>query len=133
MMTFTRLAVVLVLFISASGCAQKQVVAGQAVHPAPQVAIHIRNLKFVPQDIQVTPGTVIRWTNLDPMDHDVTSGVSINGRKARGLKKTRFPDQKFSSGLFGKNRTFSVTLSKPGEYPYYCSVHPFMTGKIIVK
>jgi len=134
MTTLTRLAVIAALSaLSFYGCAQKHDVVKPSTSPAPQITISIQNLKFIPQNIQVTPGTIIHWTNRDPVDHDITSGVSINGRKARGLKKTRLPDGKFSSGLFGKNKGFTVTLSKPGEYPYYCSVHPFMTGKIIVK
>jgi len=106
----------------------------QSAQPdCPIVKVGIKNLQFVPNNITVAPGTTIRWTNLDAVDHDVTSGTSITGRKARGLAKTRFPDNKFSSGLFGKDKSFSVTLDRPGEYTYYCSVHPFMTGKITVK
>jgi len=96
------------------------------------VEIKIENLQFVPGDISVTPGTKVRWINLDAVDHDVTSGDTITGRKARGLTKTKFPDGNFSSGLFGKNGTFSTTLDTPGEYPYYCNVHPFMTGVVNV-
>jgi len=97
------------------------------------VDVRIENLQFVPNDITVAPGTTIRWTNLDAFDHDITSGMSITGRKARGLKKTKFPDDRFASGLFGKNKSFSVTLDKPGEYTYYCNIHPFMTGKVTVQ
>ncbi len=87
----------------------------------------------MPSEVTVAAGTTINWVNLDPVDHDVTSGVSVIGRKARDMKQTKFPDNKFSSGLFGKDKTFSVTLDEKGEYKYYCNIHPFMIAKIVVK
>ncbi len=104
-------------------------------HPAtgPLVTIRISGLAFVPATITVVPGTRVRWLNVDPIDHDVTSGRSITGRKSRGLMQTKFPDGRFSSGLFGLQKTFEHTFQEPGDYPYYCSVHPFMTATISVK
>ncbi len=97
------------------------------------VTIEIKNLQFVPSEVTVAAGTTINWVNLDPVDHDVTSGVSVIGRKTRDMKQTKFPDNKFSSGLFGKDKTFSVTLDEKGEYKYYCNIHPFMIAKLVVK
>ena len=51
---------------------------------------------------RVPVGTTVRWVNHDPFTHDVTSGISILGREARQVEKTKLPDGKFSSGLFGK-------------------------------
>jgi len=95
--------------------------------------VEIWNLKFMPDVITVKPGTVIKWVNKDDFDHDVTSGLSINGPEARNMDETKFPDHKFYSGLFGQGKSFSVTLTKKGEYNYYCNIHPFMVAKIIVK
>jgi len=97
------------------------------------VTIEIENLKFVPADLVVAPGTTIRWINLDQVDHDVTSGKSLIGRATRGMAKTKFPDDKFASGLFGKDKSFSVTFDKKGEYQYYCDIHPFMIARIVVE
>ncbi len=97
------------------------------------VTVEIKNLLFVPSELVVDAGTTINWVNLDPVDHDVTSGVSLIGRKTRNMKQTKFPDDKFSSGLFGKDKTFSVTFDVKGEYKYYCNIHPFMIAKIVVK
>jgi len=94
--------------------------------------VRIKNFKYTPNVIEVVLGSTVRWINVDSLDHDVTSGETITGRKSRGLKKTKFPDGMFSSGLFGKDRAFSKTFDEPGVYPYYCNVHPFMTGKVIV-
>ncbi|MFQ5660859.1 MAG: plastocyanin/azurin family copper-binding protein [Gammaproteobacteria bacterium] len=109
---------------------------GQSEQESPEhqaVTVEIKNLQFVPNEVVVPAGTTINWVNLDPVDHDVTSGVSIIGRKTRDLKQTKFPDGKFGSGLFGKDKTFSVTLGEKGEYKYYCNIHPFMIAKIVVK
>lgn len=100
---------------------------------SPAVRVEIKNLQFVPSEVAIPAGTTIKWINLDTVDHDVTSGLSVNGRKARGLKQTRFPDKRFASGLFGTDKTFSVTFDEPGEYLYYCNIHPFMVARIKVK
>ena len=106
---------------------------GQESSENQAVIIEIKNLQFVPSEVTVAAGTTINWVNLDPVDHDVTSGVSVIGRKTRDMKQTKFPDNRFSSGLFGKDKTFSVTLDEKGEYKYYCNIHPFMIAKLVVK
>ena len=97
------------------------------------VTVEIKNLQFVPIELVVAAGTTINWLNLDPLDHDVTSGVSVLGRQTRGMKQTKFPDEKFASGLFGQGKSFSVTFDAKGEYYYYCNIHPFMVAKILVR
>lgn len=135
-MTITRplliamLALLLLLARSGFGSDDKLAEAGPESR---FVTVEIRNLKFVPSELNVAPGTTIRWINLDPLDHDVTSGVSVTGRNTRNMQKTRFPDDKFASGLFGKDESFSVTLLEKGEYQYYCNIHPFMSARIVVK
>ncbi len=97
------------------------------------VTVEIENLRFSPAETTITAGTTVRWINFDPLDHDVTSGVSVTGRKTRGMKQTKFPDNKFASGLFGQDKSFSVTFDAKGEYNYYCNIHPFMVAKISVR
>lgn len=114
---------------------------GEATEPtaeqsSPQdsaITIEIKNIQFTPAVLTIDEGTTIRWLNLDPVDHDVTSGISITGRKARGMTQTKFPDGLFASGLFGQNESFSYTFKEKGEYAYYCNIHPFMVAKILVK
>lgn len=101
--------------------------------PAGSAVIDIQNVQFERVEIRVPMGTTVRWVNHDPFTHDVTSGISILGREARQVEKTKLPDGKFSSGLFGKDQTFSYTFDTKGEYPYYCNIHPFMVGKIVVE
>jgi len=80
------------------------------------VAIAIDNFSFTPQKITVKAGTTITWTNRDDIPHTVVS-----------------TDQAFKSKTLDTDDKFTTTLAKPGTYTYFCSIHPKMTGKIIVQ
>ncbi len=97
------------------------------------VTVMIKELKYSPEVITVKPGTLIKWVNEDNMPHDVTSGVSLTGRAARNVENPKEHDGKFKSGLFSKRKKFKLRLTEKGEYPYYCNIHPFMVGKIVVE
>lgn len=97
------------------------------------VVVKVFNVAFEPKTITVSPGTTVKWINLDPVDHDVTSGTAIAGRKARQVKKTKFPDGKFQSGVFGKNGAFEIIFTEKGTYPYYCNIHPIMQATVVVE
>jgi len=86
--------------------------------PAPAtVQANITSYKFDPGVITVAVGTTVTWTNDDDVPHTVTS-----------------TDKHFkSSGALDKGDSYSFTFTAPGTYPYYCTVHPFMTGKVIVQ
>ncbi|MEQ8716340.1 MAG: plastocyanin/azurin family copper-binding protein [Acidimicrobiales bacterium] len=79
---------------------------------------------YSPSVITVEAGTTVTWTNNDGVVHTVTSGTS-NGTTAT-------PDGLFDSGSLELRDTFSVTFSEPGEYPYFCTPHPWMVGRVIV-
>jgi amicyanin len=74
------------------------------------------NRSFDPQEITVKVGDAVTWVNQDTPQHDV---VANNGE--------------FKSPLLNKGQSFSFTFTKAGTYPYYCSIHPDMTGKVIVQ
>ena len=76
---------------------------------------------YIPYHISVSAGEEITWSNDDSAAHTVTSGTPADG--ADGL---------FDSSLFMASGTFSVTLDEAGDYPYFCMVHPWMTGIITV-
>ncbi len=63
----------------------------------------------------------IVWRNADTALHTVTSGTAIEG-----------PDDIFDSGLFGPGKSFSYKFTDTGYYPYFCIIHPWMEGAIIV-
>ncbi len=76
---------------------------------------------YLPYHVTVSAGEEITWSNDDSAAHTVTSGTPSAG-----------PDGIFDSSLFMAGGTFSVTLDDAGEYPYFCMVHPWMTGIITV-
>ncbi len=76
---------------------------------------------YIPFNVSISAGEEITWSNDDSAAHTVTSGTPVDG-----------PDGIFDSSLFMAGSTFSVTLDDSGEYPYFCMVHPWMTGNISV-
>jgi len=96
------------------------------------VIVRITNLTFKPAEITVRPGTTVRWVNDDPFAHDVTSGSVVSGRSARQVAKSSHPDGRFHSGGYGEGDSFEQTFDKPGKYPYFCTIHPIMTGLVTV-
>jgi plastocyanin len=80
------------------------------------VAIKIDNFVFGPQAITVPVGTTVTWTNSDDIPH---TAVSTDGV--------------FKSKVIDTDEKFSYTFTKAGTYSYYCSVHPKMTGQVVVK
>src|SRR3972149_1964585 len=77
---------------------------------------------YIPYTVTIDPGGEITWSNDDSAAHTVTSGTAKDG-----------PDGNFDSSLFMAGTTFSVnTLDEEGTYPYFCMVHPWMTGEVMV-
>ena len=83
---------------------------------------------FSPNPIQAKVGQEVKWTNDDSAMHTVTSGT-IGTADAGKL---------FDSGLQGpsaltaKGKTFEHKFDAAGEYPYFCTLHPAMVGKVVV-
>jgi alcohol dehydrogenase (cytochrome c) len=82
--------------------------------------VSIIDFAFQPGTIIVPPGTTVTWTNDGAQPHSATSTVSESNAV------------KFDSGILNPGQKFSFTLDKPGTYDYFCIVHPFMRGKVIV-
>jgi plastocyanin len=78
--------------------------------------VKIDNFSFGPEALTVTAGTTVTWTNHDDIPHTVVSTDGV-----------------FKSKVRDTDEKFSYTFSKAGTYPYFCSVHPKMTGKIVVQ
>jgi plastocyanin len=77
---------------------------------------------YVPMVVNTTIGSMITWKNEDFSPHTVTSGNMTTGKT--GV---------FDSNIMEKGSTFSFLFDKAGEYNYFCSLHPFMTGRIVVR
>ena len=79
--------------------------------------VSISNFSFQPPVLTVKVGTRVTWTNHDTTPHTVTSS-----------------DKRFtSSGGLDTGDQYSVVFDKPGVYEYFCSLHPMMTGRVIVQ
>ena len=78
--------------------------------------VDISGFAFVPQTLSVSPGTTVTWTNNDSSSHTIASN-----------------DNLLQSGNLAKGATFSHTFGQKGTFNYHCSIHPTMTGKIIVE
>jgi plastocyanin len=83
--------------------------------------VDMKNIQFNPKALTVSKGTTVTWTNSDSVGHDVT--------------KETGPGPKFQSGTgdIGSGETYKVTFNDPGTIKYECTVHPGMTGEIVVK
>src|ERR1700722_5232700 len=110
------LAAALVLLPAAGGAAR---VANSTPQAAPATAeVKIYNFSFSPATLTVAPGTTVTWTNRDDIPHTV---VNSDDPKA------------FKSKVMDTDEKFSYTFTKPGTFAYFCSVHPKMTGTVVVK
>jgi plastocyanin len=80
---------------------------------------------YDPYAIAVSPGDKVIWDNQDTVVHSATSGNPLTVR----------PDGKFDTGLVGANqKSKPITMStQPGEYRYFCTVHPFLSGTVVVQ
>jgi len=77
---------------------------------------------FVPSTVVITAGGTVTWENTDTAAHTASSGTAAGG-----------PDGVFDSSLIMAGGSYSVTLDDEGTYPYFCMVHPWMQGTVIVE
>ncbi len=96
----------------------KLIAAGEApvTAAASPATVKIDNFAFAPGTLTVTAGTTVTWKNDDDSPHRIGDK---NGA--------------FKSAALDTDDTFSHTFAAPGEYPYICTIHPYMVGKIVVK
>ncbi len=89
--------------------------AAKAEDAQAKVEVTIDNFTFNPPNMTVKTGTTVTWSNHDDIPHTV---VSL---------------QKFKSKALDSEDSFSFTFTTPGTYKYFCSLHPHMTGTIVVE
>src|ERR1700737_1118178 len=109
------LAGALVNGIGMSATGQKNFLASAQEKPE-TTEVKIDNFSFGPATLTVPAGTSVTWTNRDDIPHTVASTDGV-----------------FKSKALDTDEKFSFTFSKAGTYPYFCSIHPKMTGKVIVQ
>jgi amicyanin len=84
--------------------------------PVAAAKVAIQNFAFSPATIMVKVGATVTWTNEDSDPHTVTS------KDGSGL----------DSPTLDKGATYQYTFTKPGQYSYLCTIHPFMLGTVMV-
>jgi plastocyanin len=80
------------------------------------VPVTIDNFVFGPDRLVIKAGTTVNWINRDDIPHTVAS-----------------KDRMFKSKVMDTDESYSFTFTTPGEYTYFCSLHPHMTGTIVVE
>jgi plastocyanin len=102
----------------AAGALMMGAVAGmaRAAPAAAPAAVAIGNFTFNSPTLTVKLGTTVTWTNADDIPHTVVSKDGV-----------------FKSKVLDTGDRFSFTFAKAGQFGYYCSLHPHMTGTVIVK
>ncbi len=83
---------------------------------AANIEVKIDNFTFAPQQVTVKAGDTVTWTNRDDIPHTVTSKTMA-----------------FRSKALDTDDKFSFTFTTPGAYTYFCSLHPHMTGTVVVE
>ena len=86
----------------------------QAESPATEV--HVDNFTFSPETLTVPVNSSVSWINKDDIPHVIASNDGV-----------------FKSKALDTDQKFSYTFTKAGTYPYYCTLHPKMVGKIVVQ
>ena len=84
--------------------------------PATDAEVDIDQFTFLPQRITVKAGTTVTWINEDDVPHTIVSSSKV-----------------FKSKAHDTANKFSFTFTTPGTYDYFCSVHPHMTGAVVVE
>jgi|SRR5678816_2998811 plastocyanin len=82
----------------------------------PSGAQVLGNRAFMPDDLDITVGTTVTWTNSDSVAHTSTSNGSG-----------------WDSGTIAPGRGFSFTFQTAGTFPYHCAIHPGMVGSVVVR
>ena len=77
---------------------------------------------FTPKEITVSAGTTVTWTNEDTTIHTVVEGSP----QSSGATPA------FDSSIIAPSATWENTFDTAGDFDYYCTLHPFMTGKVTV-
>src|SRR5204862_7790275 len=84
--------------------------------PAPESNVDIDTFAFSPVRLTVKSGTTVTWLNADDTPHTVASSSKL-----------------FKSKALDTEDSFSFTFTTPGVYQYFCSLHPYMTGTVVVE
>jgi plastocyanin len=115
-----RVCSVVVVALMALGIAAVGVGPGKFAVSAQQkpatMEVKIDNFSFGPASLTVAVGTTVTWVNHDDIPHTVVNTEGV-----------------FKSKVLDTDEKFSFTFTKAGSFPYFCSIHPKMTGTVVVQ
>ena len=104
---------VMIVLLAVAGCGGS---ANPAATPSPTpAAVAMRNIKFVPARISVKVGQTVRWTNHDKVAHTVASA------------RLKLASEGIEAG-----QSYEYRATRPGTFPYYCTIHAGQTGVLVV-
>jgi plastocyanin len=95
---------------------------GDSVTISPGSSVPSNGKFFVPDTLTVSKGTKVSWTNGDSTLHTVTSGSPEAGNSGT----------EFDSSYLAAGKTFQHQFNTAGTFDYYCTLHPYMKGKVVV-
>jgi plastocyanin len=98
------------------GGGAKEQAASSSPCPSGAVVVHMKNIKFDPDQTSAKVGQTVCWVNDDSVQHDAVDEDT----------------SAFHSALYGKGKTFSWKADKAGTVSYVCTVHPGMQGKLTI-
>lgn len=93
------------------------VIEGAPPADAKVVSVSIKGMKYDPANLEIAPGTIVKWTNSDAIPHNVKIPAPID----------------VSGTMLRAGQSFYMKFNAAGDYSYTCTPHPFMKGKIAVK
>ena len=96
--------------------------AGDSVTISPGSSVPSNGKFFVPATMTVSTGTTVTWTNGDSTLHTVTSGGAESGNSGN----------EFDSSYLAAGKTFQHQFGTAGTFDYYCTLHPWMKGNVVV-
>jgi plastocyanin len=80
------------------------------------VTVDMRGFEYFPRDLTIDTGASVTWKNSDNVPHTATEN-----------------DKAWDTGVIGKNDESSLTFDTPGDYEYYCTIHPSMKARLTVR
>ena len=119
----TGLAVALLGWVALTGCGDSGAGTAASTPSGPgsvtatgNVEVVVNNYAFAPANVSIPVGATVTWKFEDSVQHNVTAS-----------------DQSFKSADLSSGQTFAMTFTKPGSFPYTCTIHPYMIGTITVR
>jgi plastocyanin len=113
----TALAGLVFLSLALLNAGHAKLIASEQNSSSDKYQIKIDNFSFAPQTLTVPAGTTVTWVNQDDVPHNI---VSSEGKTLK-------------SPVLDTDAKFSYKFTTVGSYPYYCGIHPKMTGKVVVQ